>query len=703
MHILPRAAIAACSLLLAACGGAVHEDSSAATQQKSTAVVHQTDAAPAAPSRKASLTAADYQTAVEQLYVAYFGRPADPGGLANFENALLAAGAPTDILGLTAAYSTNPAVRTLIDSFGNSKESQTLYGNGSASAFVTAVFKNVLGRAPLDAGLNYWSGAITSGSLSQGDAALSIMAGALSNTSTQGLIDAQLVANRLSVAANFTSQVATQGAKGDYVGASAAAAARAMLALVDSKTDTSAFVSQVLSTITAMVSAAVPVTGTVATGEPLSGATVVLSDSLGGARSASTDSNGSYSINAAGMTPPFVLTATGAQPYDSASFAGSYSGTFNGGASGSFSVTLLAQGISSSCTIMLSGTSYSCKAAISGKGALYLAQTGATGGVQMQGTVSGSCSALSGTWSASALGFSGNFSGSGTCGAPVQIKMVSMLASLKTSGNVANITPLTTAIAAQLTSSGVASNLSAATDAAAILTNLNSIDSATQASAAGLMASYGASGSPITTAFSANGSGYDAFYDNVQIGTFPKQSSGANIFIGPIATQNNCYVNAAGTGCVTYSDPATQSTTYPNMCGSNIASGAPIPCDPSQPVGSQPSVTLPTINGDGGIAISGPGVQFGTPPSNTLTAAQCTALSTELNALLGSTPSSSTASWGSLISLLQTAQADADAGCAISGLSCSAVDAAVGQAIAQITAYENQFGNQFWGNQCPGQ
>ena len=653
------------------------------------------------PTRKA--TAANYQNAVEQLYVAYFGRPADPGGLVNFENALLAAGAPTDIQGLTAAYSTNPAVRTLIDSFGASKESQTLYGSGTSSAFVTAVFENVLGRAPQAAGLAYWSNAIESGALSKGNAALGIMAGALANTTAQGLIDGQLILNRLAVASYFTSEVSAQNAVIDYAGSTAASNARSMLSQVGSSTDATAFDTTVNSTIGGIVALTVTVHGTAATGEALAGATITLSDSNGAVRTTISAADGTYTINVTGLTAPFVVVATGTQTHNAASYAGTFSGTFSGSASGSFSLTIAPQGLTTACTITLAGTQYSCKGAILASGSITITQSGVVDGVGLQGTVTGNCSGITGSWNFSALGLSGSFSGSGTCAAAAQVKMVSVLASLGTgSSSVVNVTPLTTAIAAQLASDGVATDLSASADKAAIIANLSQVDASVQATIAALAGAYGASGSPITTPLTANGSGYDGLYDNIVIGTFPKTSSGGiNIFIGPVATQNGCYVNAAGTGCVTYSDPGTQSTTFPNLCGFDIATGVGIPCDPSQPIGAQPSVTLPAITGEGGIAISGPGIQFGAPTGSTLTAAQCSALSTTLAGLLGSTPSSNTNSWGSLISLVQTDVAQADAGCALAGISCGAVDAQGAATIALLKTYENTFGNQFWGNACP--
>jgi hypothetical protein len=186
--------------------------------------------------RQTKSATSTYQTAVESLYVAYFGRPADPNGLANFSAALQTANAPTDIAGLLAAYTTNPGVKSLIDSFGTSNESQKLYGGGTTTAFVTAVFQNVLGRSPQSSGLAYWVNAIDSGTVTTGEAALSIMNGALTNKTAQGLLDAQLVNNRLA-AAGFFSGAATAAT---YTGATAAAAARTMLATINANTSSAA-------------------------------------------------------------------------------------------------------------------------------------------------------------------------------------------------------------------------------------------------------------------------------------------------------------------------------------------------------------------------------------------------------------------------------------------------------------------------------
>ncbi len=227
--------------LLVACGGATSSsvDPSQHTQQKT-----------ARPSIKQDNDS--YASAVQSLYIAYFGRPADPAGLANFEAALAAANAPPDVASLAAQYATNPALASLIDTFGTSKESQTLYGSGATANFVIAVFNNVLGRPPLSGGLSFWVNAIDSGQLSSGDAALSIMAGALTNPTAQGKLDAQLIDNRMSVAAYYTSEVAAFGLTGSYAGSTAAANARTLLSNVTATTDLSTYMPTVAAAVASM-------------------------------------------------------------------------------------------------------------------------------------------------------------------------------------------------------------------------------------------------------------------------------------------------------------------------------------------------------------------------------------------------------------------------------------------------------------------
>lgn len=156
-------------------------------------------AANAAPARESPRSLPDpaYVAVTQQVYLAYFGRPADPGGLRSFANALRDIGAPRTALALEQAYKTNSQLRSLIDHFGNSAESAALYP-GDNSAFVTAIFRNVLNRDPQAAGLAHWKGALDSDNLTGARAALSIMAGAMSNA------DGNTVLKKSAVANNFT-------------------------------------------------------------------------------------------------------------------------------------------------------------------------------------------------------------------------------------------------------------------------------------------------------------------------------------------------------------------------------------------------------------------------------------------------------------------------------------------------------------------
>ena len=187
-------------------------------------------------------SASSYSSLVQELYVAYFGRPADYFGLQNFEAALAAANAPTDPAALAAAYSTNAAVKTLVDSFGTSHESTALYGSGSTESFVNAIFENLFNRPAAVAGLTFWVNAINSGAVSKGDAALAILAGAESNSTTQGKADWTLIGNKIGVASSFTTALGSSSSQiVAYAGATAAQDARLMLSGVTASTTPATF------------------------------------------------------------------------------------------------------------------------------------------------------------------------------------------------------------------------------------------------------------------------------------------------------------------------------------------------------------------------------------------------------------------------------------------------------------------------------
>lgn len=248
MKLIQSLAIAAAvALALSACGDNTVADAPPAQK----AVVTQS-------STSSQLAASAYTTVVQQLYVSYFGRPADTGGFASFTARMVTLAGPSDIQSLDAAYKASPAMRELIDSFGSSAESAALY-SGDTNSFVTAIYTNVLGRAPDAGGLAFWAGEIDSGRLTRANASLSIMAGALANTSAQGQLDASLVNKRIAVATNFTAALDTQTEALAYAGDAAAAKVRAMLATVNANTDVAQFQATINATIADLVSSsAVP-------------------------------------------------------------------------------------------------------------------------------------------------------------------------------------------------------------------------------------------------------------------------------------------------------------------------------------------------------------------------------------------------------------------------------------------------------------
>lgn len=196
------------------------------------------------------MAVADYYTVVQQLYVAYYGRPADTGALTNFATALNDAGVEATMEGVKQAYGTSAAVKAVVDFFGNAPEAVTLYGSGTVESLVFAIYQNVLNRVPDAEGFKFWCDEINAGRVTRAKAAIDIMAGARVNTSAQGLVDKATVDAKITVAVNFTAAITTQNAT--YAGDDAAAAARAMLKSVTSTTDTTAFQSTINSTLAAI-------------------------------------------------------------------------------------------------------------------------------------------------------------------------------------------------------------------------------------------------------------------------------------------------------------------------------------------------------------------------------------------------------------------------------------------------------------------
>lgn len=226
-----------CAALLTACGG---EDASPAAPEARIATAGKSSA-------QQVRTNADYYPVVQRIYLAYFGRPADPGGLDFYATQYRSANAALDVRGVIDAYGSNAAVRALIDSFGTSQESKDLYP-GDNDVFVTAIYRNLLSREPEADGKAFWTAAINNGILTRGNAAVAIMAGA------QGS-DLDLINKRAQVVINFTSALNTPSRVKAYSGLAANSVVRATLSSVSATTDLAAFQATIESVIANLVAA----------------------------------------------------------------------------------------------------------------------------------------------------------------------------------------------------------------------------------------------------------------------------------------------------------------------------------------------------------------------------------------------------------------------------------------------------------------
>ena len=153
------------------------------------------------------MAASTYFAQVQQLYIAYFGRPADPTGQAYWAANIDAA---------------KGDISAVIAGFSASKESQELFGNKSTIDKVTAIYQNAFSRAPEPAGLAYWVAQLDSGKVSQAQASWIIQQNA-------GPGDAAAVQNKLTAAQAFTAQIDTTAEIVGYQGAAAAQVARDFL------------------------------------------------------------------------------------------------------------------------------------------------------------------------------------------------------------------------------------------------------------------------------------------------------------------------------------------------------------------------------------------------------------------------------------------------------------------------------------------
>jgi len=100
---------------------------------------------------------------VQSLYVAYYGRPADPAGLDFWANEVDAHGHGGD-------------VSVIMQDFGNSTEFQARLGNLDTTTLVNNIYLQTFGRNAEPDGLNFWVNVLANGSQTRIQVAQTIQA-----------------------------------------------------------------------------------------------------------------------------------------------------------------------------------------------------------------------------------------------------------------------------------------------------------------------------------------------------------------------------------------------------------------------------------------------------------------------------------------------------------------------------------------------
>lgn len=158
------------------------------------------------------MAASAYYDTVQKIYIAYYGRPADPAGKEYWAGRLDAAGGN---------------LNEIINAFGTSAEATSLFGAMNNLQKINAIYQQCFDRDAEYDGLVYYANQLAAGTMTQASIMLNILNGA---TGT----DATAVANKLAVANLFTAAIDTAAELLAYAGDAAAATARTFLATVDS-------------------------------------------------------------------------------------------------------------------------------------------------------------------------------------------------------------------------------------------------------------------------------------------------------------------------------------------------------------------------------------------------------------------------------------------------------------------------------------
>ncbi|MCK5871464.1 MAG: DUF4214 domain-containing protein, partial [Methylococcales bacterium] len=153
-----------------------------------------------------SISVEQKKTIIE-LYSAYFNRAPDSDGVKFWSNSF-----EVYFKDLPETFSeVNKEQFSLLkvsQDISTAKEYTDLYPSSlNHTDFITNIYANLLGRAPDIDGRDFWVKHLDQGTMTSGEAIMRLIEGAQLNTSTQGLLDAQLIANKTAVSIYFVDQL----------------------------------------------------------------------------------------------------------------------------------------------------------------------------------------------------------------------------------------------------------------------------------------------------------------------------------------------------------------------------------------------------------------------------------------------------------------------------------------------------------------
>lgn len=151
--------------------------------------------------------ATQYDSVIQNLYVAYFNRPADPAGLAYWAGIVAAAGGDTSAVSAT---------------FARSPEYEDAFAGKDHGQVVDQIYQNLFGHAPDAAGRAYYKDLLDSAKLSVDLVVAEVAKGALTT-------DKSVLENKIAASVAFTAAVDTPAEKEAYSGDEANAVAKEWL------------------------------------------------------------------------------------------------------------------------------------------------------------------------------------------------------------------------------------------------------------------------------------------------------------------------------------------------------------------------------------------------------------------------------------------------------------------------------------------